>query len=52
MAQSLFVSLVNSPSKRYIELGEGTHTVHLEKNRMILLREVQCFLDAPMYAGN
>jgi pimeloyl-ACP methyl ester carboxylesterase len=52
MAQSLFVSLVNSPSKRYVELGEGTHTVHLEKNRMTLLREVQCFLDAPMYAGN
>ncbi len=48
MAQSLFVRLVNSPSKRYIELGEGTHTVDREKNRMMLLREVQCFLDEPI----
>ncbi|MGO9829712.1 MAG: alpha/beta hydrolase [Myxococcaceae bacterium] len=45
MAQSLFLKLVNSPSKRYIELGEGTHTVDREKNRMTLLREVQCFLN-------
>jgi pimeloyl-ACP methyl ester carboxylesterase len=51
MALSLFVKLVNSPSKRFIELGEGTHAVHLEKNRMMLLREVQCFLDEPMHSG-
>ncbi len=49
MAQSLFVELVNAPSKRYVELGEGTHTLQLEKNRMILLREVQCFLDEPVH---
>ncbi len=51
MAQSLFVRLVNSPLKRYVELGEGTHIVDREKNRMMLLREVQCFLDEPIQTG-
>jgi pimeloyl-ACP methyl ester carboxylesterase len=50
MAQTLFAKLVNSPLKRYIELGEGTHMVFLEKNRMMLFREVQLFLDEPMNA--
>ena len=27
------------------EIGEGTHTVIMEKNRMSLFREVQLFLD-------
>ena len=31
--------------KRYVEIGEGTHTVIMEKNRMQLFREVQVFLD-------
>jgi len=48
MAQSLFARLVHSPAKRYVELGEGTHTVDREKNRMMLFREVQCFLDEPI----
>ena len=45
MAQALFPLLKNSPYKRYIELGEGTHTIIMEKNRMHLFREVQLFLD-------
>ena len=45
MAQTLFPLLTNSPYKRYVELGEGTHTIVMEKNRMSLFREVQLFLD-------
>jgi pimeloyl-ACP methyl ester carboxylesterase len=45
MATALFPRLVNAPYKRYIEIGEGTHTVIMEKNRMNLFREVQLFLD-------
>lgn len=45
MAAALFPRLVNAPYKRYVELGEGTHTIVMEKNRMNLFREVQLFLD-------
>ena len=45
MAQGLFESLKNAPYKSYIEVGEGTHTLMLEKNRMQLFRAVQAFLD-------
>lgn len=45
MSQNLFPKLANAPYKRYIELGEGTHTIIMEKNRMSLFREVQLFLD-------
>ena len=45
MASALFPRLVNAPYKRYVEIGEGTHTVIMEKNRMNLFREVQLFLD-------
>ncbi len=47
MAQALFPLLKNAPAKRYVEIGEGTHTVIMEKNRMQLFREVQLFLDEP-----
>ena len=47
MAQALFPKLVNAPYKRYIEIGEGTHTVIMERNRMQLFRGVQQFLDEP-----
>jgi hypothetical protein len=30
---------------RLIEIGEGTHRVMLEKNRMQFLREIMGFLD-------
>ena len=45
MAQNLFPKLVNAPYKRYVEIGEGTHTIIMEKNRLQLFREVQQFLD-------
>ncbi len=45
MAQNLLPKLTGAPYKRYVELGEGTHTVVMEKNRMNLFREVQLFLD-------
>jgi pimeloyl-ACP methyl ester carboxylesterase len=45
MAQMLFPLLKNAPVKRYVEIGEGTHTVIMEKNRLQLFHEVQLFLD-------
>jgi pimeloyl-ACP methyl ester carboxylesterase len=45
MAQALFARLTGAPIKRYVIVGEGTHTVIMERNRMHLFREVQLFLD-------
>jgi alpha-beta hydrolase superfamily lysophospholipase len=45
MAQALFPLLVNAPAKRYVALPEGTHSVIMEKNRMMLFEAVQAFLD-------
>ncbi len=45
MSQALLPLLKNAPAKRYVEIGEGTHTVIMERNRMQLFREVQLFLD-------
>jgi pimeloyl-ACP methyl ester carboxylesterase len=45
MAQTLFPLLKNAPQKRYVQLGEGTHTIIMEKNRMQLFRAVQAFLE-------
>ena len=45
MAQNLLPKLTGAPYKRYVEIGEGTHTIIMEKNRMNLFREVQLFLD-------
>lgn len=47
MAQALFPLLANAPRKQYVEIGEGTHSVMLERNRMQLFRAVQEFLDSP-----
>ena len=33
------------PYKRYVQIGEGTHTVIMEKNRMQLFEAVQLFFD-------
>jgi pimeloyl-ACP methyl ester carboxylesterase len=43
-AQAYFQQLTNVPYKRFVELGEGTHTVMLEKNRMQFFRELVGFL--------
>jgi pimeloyl-ACP methyl ester carboxylesterase len=45
MAQELFTQIVNAPEKKHVILGEGTHAIVLEKNRLQLMREVQDFLD-------
>ena len=45
MLHAYFAKLINAPYKRYVEIGEGTHTVIMEKNRMQLFQAVQHFLD-------
>lgn len=47
MLYAFFAKLEHAPYKRYVEIGEGTHNVMLEKNRLQLFQEVQAFLDAP-----
>jgi pimeloyl-ACP methyl ester carboxylesterase len=44
-AREYFAALKNAPYKRLVEIGEGTHTVMLEKNRMQFFREIMGFLD-------
>ncbi len=45
MAQEILPKLVNSPDRRLVILGEGTHAVALEKHRMRLIGDVQHFLE-------
>jgi len=45
MAQALFAKLTGAPWRRLVMIGEGTHTVVMERNRRQLFREVQLFLD-------
>lgn len=45
MSQALFARLTGAPLKRYVVIGEGTHTVIMERSRIQLFREVQLFLD-------
>ena len=45
-AQALFHKLPSGPNKRLVEIGEGTHIVMLEKNRLQLFQEVQSFLES------
>ena len=52
MAQTLFPLLTNAAWKRMAMLSEGTHSIALEKNRMLLIRTVQQFLEElPPTAG-
>jgi pimeloyl-ACP methyl ester carboxylesterase len=43
-AQAYFAKLTSTPYKRFVELGEGTHTIIMEKNRMQFFHEVTGFL--------
>jgi pimeloyl-ACP methyl ester carboxylesterase len=45
MLYEYFAKLTNTPYKRYVQIGEGTHSVMMEKNRMQLFQAVQQFLD-------
>ncbi len=44
MARAVFARLTHTPYKRFVELGEGTHTIIMEKNRLQFFREVLAFL--------
>jgi pimeloyl-ACP methyl ester carboxylesterase len=44
-AQAYFARLTSAPYKRFVELGEGTHTVMMEKNRMQFFHEIMAFLE-------
>ena len=52
MAQTLFPLLTNAAWKRFSMLSEGTHSIALEKNRMLLIRTVQQFLEEPPPMGS
>jgi pimeloyl-ACP methyl ester carboxylesterase len=45
IARALFAQLVNAPIRRLVEIGEATHFMMLEKNRLQLFREVRLFLE-------
>ena len=51
MLYAYFEKLSNAPYKRYVQIGEGTHTVIMEKNRMQLFQAVQQFLDEKLAPG-
>jgi pimeloyl-ACP methyl ester carboxylesterase len=44
-ARALFAQLVNTPIRRFVEIGEATHFMMLERNRHQLFREVRLFLE-------
>ena len=53
MARGYFERLVNAPCRRMVVIGDGTHNLMIERQRMQLFREVQLFLedDAPAPHG-
>ena len=51
MLYAYFEKLTNTPYKRYLQIGEGTHTIFMEKNRMQLFLSVQQFLDEKVEPG-
>ena len=42
---ALFSLLKNAPEKRFVLLGEATHTALMERNRLALFEQVQLFLE-------
>lgn len=51
MLYAYFEKLTGAPYKRYVQIGEGTHTVIMEKNRLQLFTSVQQFLDEKFVEG-
>lgn len=45
MAERVFQALAASPRRRLVVIGDATHTVLMERNRMQLFREIQLFLE-------
>ncbi|MCX7170407.1 MAG: alpha/beta fold hydrolase [Proteobacteria bacterium] len=52
MLYEYFAKLTNTPYKRYVQIGEATHTVIMEKNRMQLFSTIQQFLDEKFNPGD
>ena len=52
MVQTLYPLLTNAAWKRLTILSEGTHSILMEKNRMLLIRTVQQFLEEPAPTAN
>ncbi|MGX1165679.1 pimeloyl-ACP methyl ester carboxylesterase [Bradyrhizobium sp. USDA 372] len=50
MAQTVFSKLSAAPYRRWIEIGDGTHSVFMEKNRWQVFAAVDGFLDERMPA--
>ena len=50
MLYAYFEKLTGTPYKRYVQIGEGTHTVIMERNRIQLFQAVQQFLDEDLTA--
>jgi pimeloyl-ACP methyl ester carboxylesterase len=51
MLYEYFARLTHAPYKRYVQIGEGTHSIMMEKNRMQLFQAVQQFLDEKFTLG-
>jgi len=47
MMYEYFTQLENAPYKIMLQISEGTHTIIMEKNRMLMFAGVQEFLDNP-----
>jgi len=46
MMYEYFTKLENAPYKEMLQISEGTHTIIMEKNRMLMFAGVQEFLDS------
>ena len=46
MLYEYFTKLENAPYKIMLQISEGTHTLIMEKNRMLMFAGVQDFLDS------
>jgi pimeloyl-ACP methyl ester carboxylesterase len=49
--QTVFGRLTSTAFKRLVQIGQGTHLLFLERNRIHLFSEVQLFLDEPPSAN-
>lgn len=45
LAMALFTSLTSASYRRWVEIGEGTHMILLEKNRLMAFQAVKDFLN-------
>lgn len=45
LAQALYLELKNAPQRQWVEIGEATHLVLLEKNRFLAFNAIRDFYD-------